>query len=222
MTQDPQTGGARPGTDDGNRSRPPFEGPVRPDSADQLIALLGVYATQYASYTTLLWQVPALSLTAQAFLLTIALSNGNGTTAKVTVSALSMVISIASRLLMHDQRGHAINYGELAENLSRKLDLVDFLGSVTADDGEPTKTDAADLWTWHGPEKVIKGRPSQMYFIWNNCILLFFFVGIGVICSTFMPLVAAVLTAIGLGILTEVLMARNSKRSHAESEKRLS
>jgi hypothetical protein len=28
---------------------------------DQLIALLGVYAGQYASYTTLLWQVPALS-----------------------------------------------------------------------------------------------------------------------------------------------------------------
>ncbi len=195
---------------------------LRPDTADQLIALLGVYATQYASYTTLLWQVPALSLTAQAFLLTIALSHGNGTAAKVTVSALSMLISIASRLLMHDQRGHAINYGELAENLSRKLDLVGFLGGVTADDGEPEQTDAADLWTWHGPGKVIKGRPSHMYFIWNQCILLFAFVSIGVICSTFMPLLAAVLTAAGLGVLTEVLMDRNSKRAHIAAEERLS
>jgi hypothetical protein len=27
-----------------------------------LVSLLGVYSAQYASYTTLLWQVPALSL----------------------------------------------------------------------------------------------------------------------------------------------------------------
>lgn len=41
-------------------------GSERPKVApDQLIALLGVSASQYASYTTLLWQVPALSLTAQ-------------------------------------------------------------------------------------------------------------------------------------------------------------
>ena len=46
------------------------------DTPDQLTSLLGVYASRYASYTTLLWQVPALSLTAQAFLLTIALSRG--------------------------------------------------------------------------------------------------------------------------------------------------
>jgi hypothetical protein len=48
---------------------------LAPETPDQLISLLGVYANQYASCTTLLWQVPALSLTAQAFLLTIALSN---------------------------------------------------------------------------------------------------------------------------------------------------
>ena len=35
-----------------------------PDTPDQLISLLGVYAARYASYTTLLWQHPALSLTA--------------------------------------------------------------------------------------------------------------------------------------------------------------
>ena len=90
-----------------------------PGTPDQLISLLGVYAAQYASYTTLLWQVPALSLTAQAFLLTIALSHSNGTSAKVTSAALSAVISAASYALMYDQRGHADCYGELARRVYR-------------------------------------------------------------------------------------------------------
>ena len=34
-----------------------------------LVSLLGVYAGQAGSYTTLLWQVPALSFTGQSFLL---------------------------------------------------------------------------------------------------------------------------------------------------------
>jgi hypothetical protein len=33
---------------------------LAPETPDQLISLLGVYASQYASYTTLLWQVPSL------------------------------------------------------------------------------------------------------------------------------------------------------------------
>jgi hypothetical protein len=55
---------------------------LAPETPDQLISLLSVYAGQYASYTTLLWQVPALSLTAQAFLLntrrSVALQMTNG------------------------------------------------------------------------------------------------------------------------------------------------
>ena len=78
-----------------------------PDTPDQLISLLGGYAARYASYTTLLWQVPALSLTAQAFLLTIALSHSDGVSARVTAAALSAVISAASYALM--KTGSAAN-----------------------------------------------------------------------------------------------------------------
>jgi len=42
---------------------------------DNLLSLLSVYTTQFASYTTLLWQVPALGLAAQAFLMTIVLGS---------------------------------------------------------------------------------------------------------------------------------------------------
>jgi hypothetical protein len=62
----------------------PDEPKLLPQTPDQLISLLGVYASQYASYTALMWQVPALSLTAQAFLLTLALGHANGTSPKLS------------------------------------------------------------------------------------------------------------------------------------------
>ena len=82
---------------------PPKTPAPAPDTTEQLISLPGVYAARYASDKTLLWQLPALSLTAQAFLLTIALSHSNGVSARVTAAALSAVISAASYALMENQ-----------------------------------------------------------------------------------------------------------------------
>jgi hypothetical protein len=167
-------------------------------SADQVIALLGVYAAQAGSYTTLLWQVPALSLTAQSFLLTIALTNGNGTAAKVTAAALSVVISAASYALMHDQRGHAINHGELAMRLSGKLALSPFIDTFLAvKDGMPRVTDADKLWTWHKEGRL---RAGLMYAVWKGCLVLFLLVDIGIICSVLVPIPAAVAIAAVIGI----------------------
>ena len=86
---------------------PPKTPAPAPDTTEQLISLPGVYAARYASYTTLLWQLPALSLTAWAFLLTIALSHSDGVSARVTAAALSAVISAASYALM--KTGSAAN-----------------------------------------------------------------------------------------------------------------
>jgi hypothetical protein len=93
------------------------------------VSLLTLYASQFGSYTTLLWQVPALSLTAQLFLMTIALGSGSKA-ARLITSALSMIIAWASTRLMHDQRGHAINHGELARRISKQLHLARHLGEL--------------------------------------------------------------------------------------------
>ena len=69
-----------------------------PYTRDHMIALLSIYASQVGSYTTLLWQVPALSLTAQSFLLTIALSGVNGATARVTAAQYHLVKRVANFL----------------------------------------------------------------------------------------------------------------------------
>lgn len=129
-----------------------------------LTSLLTVYSTQFGSYTSLLWQVPALGLTAQAFLLTIALTNNNGDLAKVIASVLSILIAVASSRLMHDQRGHAINHGELALRVSRELRLASQFGTLNVDDAEPTGTNAETVWvSWD----------HRIYGVWRTTLMLF-------------------------------------------------
>jgi hypothetical protein len=192
----------------GDRPRP------APETPDQLISLLGVYASQYASYTTLLWQVPALSLTAQAFLLTIALSHGNGTSAKVIGAALSAVISAASYALMHDQRGHANYFGELARRVSHRLGLSEYLGgTLTIDVGDADRTDADAVWVWLGRSEVIVPRAGRMYTVWKGCMLIFTFVDVGIIASVVMPLGAAAGTAAFLAAVSTVVILAKTRRS---------
>lgn len=85
------------------------EGAGRDDSSGlqpgDMVTLLSVYAGRFGSYTTLLWQVPALGLTAQAFLMTIVLGTGSATSrgAQLIASALSIIVAYASIQLMHNQ-----------------------------------------------------------------------------------------------------------------------
>lgn len=189
---------------------------LTPGTPDHLISLLEVYGAQYASYTTLLWQVPALSLTAQAFLLTLALSHGNGILAKVTAAALSAVISAASYALMHDQRGHANYYGELARRVSGCLDLGRYLGGALAIDHQNVdQTDAEAVWTWRGRSEAIAPRAGRMFTVWKGCMLIFLFVDIGIVASVLMPLGAAVGTAAFLAALSTAAILVRARRSEA-------
>jgi hypothetical protein len=194
----------------------PDEPKLPPETPDHLISLLGVYATQYASYTTLLWQVPALSLTAQAFLLTLALGHGNGTSAKIIAAALSGVISAASYALMHDQRFHANYYGELARRVSGCLDLGRYLGGalIIGDEGME-ENDAEALWIWRGPSEVIAPRAGRMFAVWKGCMLIFLFVDAGIIASVVMPLGAAIGTAASLGVFTVAAILVRTRQSEA-------
>lgn len=132
-------------------------------SPDNLISLLGVYTMQFGSYTTLLWQVPALSLTAQSFLMTIALGYHSSNAARLIASVLSAFIAGASFALMHHQRGRAINHGELAKKLSEKLELAQLLGRLEVDDAQPKTTNAERVWT---VDHII-------YQVWKVLMILF-------------------------------------------------
>ncbi len=142
-------------------------------SPDTLTSLLGVYATQFGSYTTLLWQVPALGLTAQAFLMTIALGYRSSTTARLIASLLSSFIACASFALMHHQRGRAINHGGLAKKLSEKLELAQLLGRLEIDDAQPKTTNAERVWT----------VDHTIYLVWRVLMVSFILADIAVFIS---------------------------------------
>jgi hypothetical protein len=161
---------------------------------DSKVNLLSVYATQFGSYTTLLWQVPALSLTAQSFLLTIALGSDSSDYARYIAAGLSVIIAVSSWALMHDQRGHAINYGELARRLSKQLDLMHVLEcELNEDDAVPRITNAELVWADKASRtrsglltipKLSFVRSSLMYSVWRACMLLFLLADGIVIIST--------------------------------------
>lgn len=147
--------------------------PVFQQPADNL-TLLNVYTTQFGSYTSMLWQVPVLGLTAQAFLMTIALGSGIKDDARIAAAALSMIIAWASQTLMHSQRGRAINQAELAKRVSSKLFLKHYLGDDFAlEDAVPRKTNAYDVWD----------ADHRIYAIWKVCMIIFAAVDIVVIIS---------------------------------------
>jgi hypothetical protein len=132
---------------------------------ENLISLMGIYASQFASYTTLLWQVPALGLTAQSFLLTIALGHGSGRIPRLIASVLSALIAGASFWLMHDQRGRAINHAALVRRLagSQGLQLPHILGDLDCIDGKPRPTNAASVWD----------VDHKIYAVWKLLMILF-------------------------------------------------
>jgi hypothetical protein len=133
-----------------------------------LISLLPVYAAQFASYTTLLWQVPVLALTAQSFLLTIALGHDSSRAARLFTAGLAAAIAVSSAALMYYHRGQAVNYGHLAQEVSKKLHLADALPIVTdrREHPVPRSTDAEDIWTHVS---------HNMFNIWLLTAIVLFF-----------------------------------------------
>ncbi|MET8425556.1 hypothetical protein [Nocardia sp. NPDC004860] len=77
--------------------------PSSPRSPDLELVYFAV-ADRHLQYENLLWQVPALSLTAQAFLFSIAMGAGNDPVARVVSSLLALIVSIMSIMLMASHR----------------------------------------------------------------------------------------------------------------------
>jgi hypothetical protein len=104
---------------------------MRDGEAQRRELLLSVYPTIAArrmNYDTLLWQMPALSLTAQAFLLTIALDPGRPDWARALSSSLALVTSIAALLTMHRFRAGERGDSDRLQAIEERLRLDKLLG----------------------------------------------------------------------------------------------
>lgn len=95
-----------------NEQQPPAmvmnPGQRRPsgDHSDPELLVYEVVAFRRMQYDGMMWQVPTLSLTAQAFLLTIALGPDSRPAARIISGLLSAVIALISVQLMSKHRRH--------------------------------------------------------------------------------------------------------------------
>lgn len=74
-----------------------------------------IISARRTNMDSMMWQTPALSLTAQAFLFTIALSSSSSAFSVILSSFLSFVASLAAMQLMMKHRLHEIQDAELLE-----------------------------------------------------------------------------------------------------------
>jgi hypothetical protein len=91
---------------DGQHPGPPDDAPAleRPEPRGASERVYDVVAQRRLQWDNLVWQVPVVGLTAQAFLFTIALSAGNSQFARATASFLALVAALLSMQLMARQR----------------------------------------------------------------------------------------------------------------------
>ena len=76
------------------------ESPAGKDlSRGEMLVLYQVVAARRQNFDSMVWQVPALSLTARAFLLAIALGSGSGHLARIAAGLLSAVTALMSVLM---------------------------------------------------------------------------------------------------------------------------
>jgi hypothetical protein len=100
----------------------PFPSLPAPDR-ETLLHLHGVLSDRRQNYDGLMWQVPALGLSAQAFLLTIALGSGSGTLARAGSSALAAMVALMSMQLMAKHRLHELADSMTLEKIERELSI---------------------------------------------------------------------------------------------------
>jgi len=121
--------------------------------------------TQYAalnarrdSFNHLVWRTPVLSLTAQAFLFTIALNPGVSTTARTLSASLALITALASAQLLVKHRFSERKHAHTLENFERKQGL------------DPINQRPTTNLSWN-PITWMEGLPS--FWIWLGMLIVF-------------------------------------------------
>jgi hypothetical protein len=98
------------------------------EDVQKLLSAYQVIASRRLGYDAAMWQVPALSFTAQAFLFTIALSAGNRNVARILAAGLALIIALISMQLMSKHRYHEKIDAKLLEHIEREMEVGEFIG----------------------------------------------------------------------------------------------
>ena len=99
-----------------------------PLEADQLMAIWQAVSQRRIAYDTMMWQTPALGMTAQAFLLTLALANDTSGAARIASASLSVLISILVVQLLAKHRKFEMLDTLTLEDIEIRLNLTTVAG----------------------------------------------------------------------------------------------
>lgn len=94
---------------------------VSGQSTPSIDAVYSAVAARRTPFDTLLWQAPVLSLTAQAFLLTIALGAGVSQYSRIVACLLSIMVSLLTVQLLTRHRQAEIMDGNLLRDMETNL-----------------------------------------------------------------------------------------------------
>jgi hypothetical protein len=100
----------------GEQGAPPVGG--RPDAQETVYSVVAVRRT---TYDTLMWQVPALGLTAQAFLRTVAFGPDSSDIARYLTGGLSIVLSLVAIQTMLKHRANERTDSMILEEMEREM-----------------------------------------------------------------------------------------------------
>lgn len=98
------------------------------DGTNELIAVWQMVAARRQSYDAMMWQTPALGMTAQAFLLSLALGPATSGLARIIAATLSVVISFMVVQLLAKHRRNELLDTLALEELESKLNFPRITG----------------------------------------------------------------------------------------------
>lgn len=110
------------------------------------------------SFNSLLWQTPVLSLTAQAFLFVIALSQNVSDSARKIAASLALIAAVASIQLLTKHRFNEVEHAKLLQKLENERGFI------------PINKKLVPKLTWN-PETWVAKLPS--YWVWMAILLGF-------------------------------------------------
>jgi hypothetical protein len=145
--------------------------------ADLMGTVYNVVATRRTAFDTMMWQVPALGLTAQAFLLTIAYGGGSSDLARDVAGFLALVVAGVAIQTMSKHRANEKTDSLLLEAIEARVG-IEFDG---AHPHSPPSERGAALGNELFKDNLVKRRSFDL---WILSLRLFALAGIGAVLIT--------------------------------------
>ena len=95
------------------------------------IATYEVSSAKRLQYENLMWQVPALSLSAQAVLISVTLNSDNSPSSRLITSMLSALVGFISIQLLQKHRYHEVLESKQLEEIEKQYKITNIHGPVT-------------------------------------------------------------------------------------------